>query len=426
MAKDNKPKWAFKPKFRAGVYSWHGTAKATKNLRAAVSEIRKAYRKNPLDAADAAIYLMERIWPALEHIDGSSGALGRAVNDAIEKLLPLVIEAPADESLRKKWTYRLLDAIYDDGVEYLSPVTDQWGRLCATGSLRDYWLEEFLPQTERALGSRSEDYYYFVGTSACLSCLLESERHEELRRLLDLADRPFWPYEAYWAEALLRQGHVDDAIRHARSLIPGPSREDGRLYSYGSTATEIDRFCEKVLYDAGRRREAYEQYSLQAMSSSTYLSHFQSLTRRYPEYEPRQILMDLIEKSAHPKHSWFSSARKCEMHEIALQCAESGTVNPSTLATAARDTVQSHPWFAWRVSLLGIKYLLLDYVDVSELDVSLAVRRLVEGARNAGELEDALTALGQVLDMRRKAQKIPRIVQAELKRLGVPLPPSAS
>ena len=421
MAKDTKPKWAFKPRFRVGLYSWNGTAKAAKNLRAAVSEIRKAYKKSPLEAVDAAIYLMERIWPALEHIDGSSGVLGRAVNDTIDKLLPLVIEAPADEQLRKKWTQRLFDAICDDGVEYLSPVTDHWGRLCVTDSLRYYWLEEFLPQAERALGSRREDYYYFAGTTACLSCLLESGRYEALRRLLDLANRPFWPYEAYWAEALLRQGRVDDAIQYAQSLISASS-EDGRLSPYDSTATAIDRFCEKVLYDAGRRREAYEQYSLHAMSSSTYLSHFQSLTRRYPEYEPRQILMDLIEKSGHRKQSWFSSARKCEMYDIALQCAESGTVNPSTLATAARDTAQSHPWFAWRVSLLGIKYLLLDYVDVSELNVSLAVRRLVEGARSAGELADALVALGQVLDMREKAQKIPRIVRAELHRLGVPSP----
>ena len=422
MAKESKPKWAFKPKFRAGLYSWNGTAKATKNLRAAVSEIRKAYKKNPLDAVDATIYLMERFWPALEHIDSSSGALGRAVNDAIEKLMPLVIEAPADEQLRRKWTDRLFDAICDDGVEYLSPVTGQWGRLCVTDSLRNHWFEELLPRTEKALRSRREDHYYFVGTSACLSCLLESERFEELRRLLDLADPPFWHYEVYWAEALLRQGHVDEAIQHARSLLPETSHDEPRLYWYGSTEAEIDDFCERVLYEAGRRREAYEQYSLQAISSSTYLAHFQSLTRRYPEYEPRQILMDLLDKSGHPMKSWFSSARKCEMYDIALQCAESGTVDPRTLTTAARDTLQSHPSFAWRVSLLGIKYLLLDYASFDELDAILAVRYLVDGARNAGDLEDALAALAQVLDMRKKAQKVPRIVHAELKRLGVSLP----
>ena len=75
-----------------------------------------------------------------------------------------------------------------------------------------------------------------------------------------------------------------------------------------------------------------------------------------------------------------------------------------------------------RVSLLAVKYLLVDYVDVSEHDVIMAVRHLVEGARNAGNLDQALEALRQVLDLRRKAQKIPRIVKEELKRLGVSSP----
>lgn len=424
MAKHSKPKWKFKPSFRTGLYSWNGTAKATKNLRAAVSEIRKAYKSNPLDAVDAAIYLMEQLWPATQHIDTSSGSLGSAVNDAIEKLLPLLIKTPADEQLRKKWTHRLFEAICDDGVEYLAPVTEQWGKLCVTDSLRSYWIEELLPYTEKAMKSRRNGYYYFVGTSAYLSCLLESGRYEELRGLLDLDDPPFWHYEIYWAESLLRQGRVDDAIRHARSFVPVARDEDGRLRTHGSTVAEINHFCETVLYDAGRRHEAYEQYSLQAMSSSTYLSHFRTLTRQYPEYEPGKILMDLIEKSGRPKQAWFSSARQCELYDLALQCAETGRVNPGTLATAARDTVQSHPDFAWRVSLLATKYLLVDYVNVSERDVMVAVRHLVDGARNAGDLDHALSALRQVLDIRKQARKIPGIVKAELERLELALPPS--
>ena len=185
---------------------------------------------------------------------------------------------------------------------------------------------------------------------------------------------------------------------------------------------EIQRFCEQTLYDAGRRREAYEQYSLKTQADSTYLNHFRSLLRRYPELEPGEILMDLIEKSGRPKQAWFSSARKCELYDIALQCAESGPVNPGTLATAARDTLESDPNFAWRISVLAVKYLLVDYADVSEQDVITAVRHLVEGARNAENLDEALDALRQVLDLRKKAQKIPRIVREELKRRGVSSP----
>ncbi|MBN2290822.1 MAG: hypothetical protein JXM70_00260 [Pirellulales bacterium] len=209
---------------------------------------------------------------------------------------------------------------------------------------------------------------------------------------------------------------------HAQSILPDDDGDADRFHAYRPGVLEIQRFCEQTLYDAGRRREAYEQYSLTAQADSTYLNHFRSLVRRYPEFEPGDILMDLIEKSGQPKHAWFSSARKCELYDMALQCAESGPVNPSTLAIAARDMLQSHPNFAWRISVLAVKYLLVDYVDVSELDVITAVRHIVQGARNAGNLDEALDALCQVLDLRKKAQKIPRIVREELRRLGVSSP----
>ena len=133
------------------------------------------------------------------------------------------------------------------------------GRISATDSLRDHWVEEFLPFTEKALKSRRGDYYYFVGTSACLSCLLESGRYDELRRLLDLDDPPFWHYKSFWAEVLLRQGQIDDAIRHAQSLLPGDDSDADRLHAYRPNSLEIKRFCEQTLYNAGRRREASER-----------------------------------------------------------------------------------------------------------------------------------------------------------------------
>jgi hypothetical protein len=83
------------------------------------------------------------------------------------------------------------------------------------------------------------------------------------------------------------------------------------------------------------------------------------------------------------------------------------------------DTLGSHPDFAWQVSLLAIKYLLVDYGKVEEEDVILAVRHLVQGACNAGVLGEALEALRQVLALRKKAQKVPSVVRKELKRLGL-------
>jgi hypothetical protein len=419
MAKSSQQRWEFPAKFRAGLYSWKGSASATKNLHAAVSEIRRGYKSDPREAVEAIIYLMGCLWPTFRGIDDSGGGLGNAIRAAIDKLVPLLMAAPADDELRKAWTLRLFEAIRADGVEHLSPVAGQWGKICVTEALRAYWIEELLPDTVRALRSRRDDYYYFCGTAACLSCLLESGRYDELRRLLDLDDPPFWSYESYWAQALVRQGHVDDALHHAHSLLPDDDDLKGNLSVYCPTTLAIERFCEATLYDAGRKGEAYEYYALRAQPDMTYLAHFRSLVKRYPEYEPRKILLDLMEKSGRPKQAWFSAARACKCYDVALQCATSGPVSPTTLATAARDTLESHPDFAWRVSLLAIKYLLVNYTKVDEQDVVVAVRHLVQGACNAGVLLEALAALRQVLALRKKAQKVPSLVQKELKRLGL-------
>jgi hypothetical protein len=81
--------------------------------------------------------------------------------------------------------------------------------------------------------------------------------------------------------------------------------------------------------------------------------------------------------------------------------------------------LESHPDFAWQVSLLAIKYLLVDYRKVDEQDVVVSVRHLVQGAHNAGALKEAMARLRQVLALRKKAQKVPRIVKGELRRLGI-------
>ena len=83
---------------------------------------------DPVRAADGAVTLMERLWPALEQIDTSSGMLGTAVNKAIDELIPLLIAAPADQKLRAKWLERLYQAVLDDGVQYLWQVEARWGR----------------------------------------------------------------------------------------------------------------------------------------------------------------------------------------------------------------------------------------------------------------------------------------------------------
>ena len=57
---------------------------------------------------------LEKVSPALEHVDSSSGAIGAAVNKAIAALVEVIASAPADEKTREKWL-ELLWKAYQDG-----------------------------------------------------------------------------------------------------------------------------------------------------------------------------------------------------------------------------------------------------------------------------------------------------------------------
>jgi hypothetical protein len=123
MIPSGKHKWVFPARFRAGAYSWKASRLACQRLREAVSEIKKVAKKDPIFGAEGAVRLMERLWPALEHVDSSSGALGSAVNKALDALIPIIVKAPADDKTRSKWLDRLWHAMADDGVDYLGPVS---------------------------------------------------------------------------------------------------------------------------------------------------------------------------------------------------------------------------------------------------------------------------------------------------------------
>ncbi len=69
---------------------------ACQRLREAVSEIKKVAKKGSVLGAEGAVRLMEKIWPALEHIDSSSGVLGSAVHNTLDVLIPIIVDAPAD------------------------------------------------------------------------------------------------------------------------------------------------------------------------------------------------------------------------------------------------------------------------------------------------------------------------------------------
>jgi len=357
-------RWRFKACFRREAYGWAGTSLASKRLREAVSEIKKVGKSDPALAGEGAVSLMERLWPSLQHIDGSSGALGNAVYRTLEALIPILIEAPANIVTRRKWLDRLFLAIEEDGVDYLGPVEERWGEISGFSDLANEWADILLPGVEEVWRA-AEPGSHFIGTTACLSCLLETGRYDELRHVLSLRTFTFWCYDKFWAEALARQGQIDDAIAFAESRLDDD-------YGYGS----IMEFCERVLLQAGRRDEAYRKYALCQRRERTYLAQYKSIVKKYPERDPRQILLDLIEWSG-DKSAWFASARQAGFLDIARDCAYSGFPEPKTLIRAARDTVRTAPQFAADIALRAIDLLLQGYgYEMTTADIAEAYEHL--------------------------------------------------
>lgn len=161
-------KWRFKPRFRSRAFGWKGSRLACQRLKEAVAEIQKVAKTDPVIAGDGAVALLERIWPAFQDIDGSSGALGGMVAWAQEEELPIIIAAPADRKTRDAWLERLWRAIEEDGVEYLSETGDRWGELCGSPQVAAAWADLFVDSL-RASWTAPQYTGYFQATSVCLS-----------------------------------------------------------------------------------------------------------------------------------------------------------------------------------------------------------------------------------------------------------------
>src|SRR5229473_3070022 len=96
---DSKPRWQFAARFRRNAFGWRSQP-AIQRVQEAASEIRKVRRTDPVLAAEGAVLFLERISPALDHVDSSSGAIGTAVNHAIEELVAVIAKAPVEASKR--------------------------------------------------------------------------------------------------------------------------------------------------------------------------------------------------------------------------------------------------------------------------------------------------------------------------------------
>ncbi len=292
-------KWTFKSYFRKEAYGWNGTAKASKRMKEAISEIKKVAKTDSSLAGEGVIELYSRLYPALMHIDSSSGALGTALHNTVGQLIPILITADWDMNTRGKWLEKLCEAIQDEGWGIFDDLRDRWGEICVYPGLAHLWADRLLPIVKEVWTSPS--YSFFVGTDICLSSLLFTERYEELFNLLQLREKKLWFDHQFWAMALVKQGKHQEALDYAKMI---QSEEINKERS-------IDLFCEELLIQMGRIEDAYHEYGLQIPSYGTYLNIYRGICKKYPSIDKKKVLLDCISKSSE-KGKWFAAAKSEE------------------------------------------------------------------------------------------------------------------
>ncbi len=388
----SKHKWIFPARFRTGAYSWKASRLACQRLREAVSEIKKVAKKDPVLGAEGAIRLMEKIWPALEHIDTSSGALGSAVYKTLDTLIPFIINAPVKDKVRTKWLDRLWQAMEEDGVDYLSPVGDQWGEICGSVEVAGKWADDLVP-TLRSCWSGLNPGRYFHGTTACLSCLLVVGRCQELLDLLELNRYPMWHYRRYGVEALLALGKKADAVQYAEASR-GLNQPD----------TAIDEACEEILISSSLHEEAYQRYGLSVAVSNSYLARFRAVAKRYPMKDKSQILADLIATTPGEEGKWFATARQIKLFDLALELADRSHCDPKTLTRAARDYLDTEPVFALGCAMAALRWLSEGWgYEVTRVDVVEAYDRALDAASRLNKIEDVAAQIRQLIESNESA-----------------------
>lgn len=385
MSKKPKHKWSFKSKFRREAYAWNGSSLASKRLKEALAEIKTVAKSDHETAAEGVVDLMERIWPSLERIDTSSGALGSAVYGTLLDLIPILKSAPLDLKTREKLLERLYTAMQEDGVDYLAPVGDEWGGICVFPELVNKWADHLLSVVKMCFSDKTPGST-FRGTSACLSCLSQAGRFDELESVLSLKKHPSWFYSRFWAEALVSQGRIDEALNYAESI--GDPRYDG---------SRVADFCERTLINAGRSEEAYDKYAFETKSGQTYINQFRSTVKKYPGKDPRAILQDFIRWSG-AKGAWFASARQMGYLDIAMDCALSSVVDPKTLIRAAKDTIESSPEFSMNIAIRAIDLMLQGHgYEIRILDMHLAFGHALAAAKRINSVDQFKLVLKELV-----------------------------
>lgn len=364
-------KWEFQARFRRKAFGWKSQP-PIKRIKEAVSEIKQAARKDKLLAAEGAVLFLEKVAPALENVDSSSGAVGTAVNNAIAALVQIIAAAPADEATREKWLQRLFDAHAADRAPYIERLADSWGELCASPEIASRWADELIGITRMALSPDKKLRGHFHGTPACLTSLYAAGRYDDLLDLLK--DETFWHYKRWAAKALAAQGKAVEAIQLAESSRT-PWAND----------LDIDRTCEEILLASGHIEEAYSRYGLRANRAAIYTAWFRAVCKKYPHKQTAEVLNDLVDETPEEEGKWFAAAKDAKLFDEAIALAKRTPGSPQTLTRAARDYREKNPAFAVEAGMLALYWLVEGYgYDITGLDVLNAYLNTLAAAENAG------------------------------------------
>jgi tetratricopeptide (TPR) repeat protein len=380
--------WAFRAHFRRGVFGWKGSRLAIGRISEALPEIRAVARHDAVGAADGAVLFLEKLSPALQQIDSSSGALGNATYGVVRELVPLISSAPVDTATRRKWLDRLFQAIQEDDPPCIEELGEHWGDLCATSELASNWADQLLPIQRSVLRDRqSGTYAFFSGTTLCYSALFKAGRHDELLELLAMDPRPIWPYLVWGARVLSVRGQADEAIAYVNERA-------------GSTTSleTVARFAEETLLEAGRRAEAFDQYAPLANQANSNLSTFRALARKYPELAPDRLLGHLIASTPSEPGKWFATAKTLKLFDRATQLAWASPCDPKTLTRAARDHLVRQPEFAMQSALAALHWMSMGHgYELTGLDVHEAHRLASDAAKATGQIDKALATIEEML-----------------------------
>ncbi|REG58587.1 hypothetical protein B0G80_1246 [Paraburkholderia sp. BL6669N2] len=380
MSHTSSHRWTFAARFRRNAFGWK-SALPIQRLKEAVVEIRQVARSDVILAAEGAVLLLEKLSPALEQVDSSSGAMGTAVNRTIDALAPLIAAAKVDSTIRQAWLERLFEALQEDQMPYIERLADVWGELAVTPSMASAWADRLLPITAHVIGPDGQGGF-FVGTTACMSALYVAHRFDELLALVNSARMTWWGYRQWGAKALVALGRPEEALRYA---------EQSRNAHAPESAIAVA--CETILLTCGMMDDAYQRYAIAANRSGTYLATFRAIARKYPGRSQAAILQDLIESEPGSEGKWFASAKDAGLFDLATSLIQTSPTDPRTLIRAAPEFVQRQPTFAITCGMAALRWIDADAgYEITAADVLDAYATLADAVCVNGTSRDALNA----------------------------------